>query len=89
VLVKTFPEVKPRELPEHLEKPLMHGFVKTVQRPDFLDALRVQALAPGTIFKEISYGIPGGRQPPLATTIPVPQRWQIVAYVQSLGVSEP
>ncbi len=57
--------------------------------PAPLRSRRVQALAPGTIFKEISYGIPGGRQPPLATTIPVPQRWQIVAYVQSLGVSEP
>jgi mono/diheme cytochrome c family protein len=37
-------------------------------------------------FKEISYGIPDGRQPALATTITVLDRWRIVAYVKSLGV---
>ncbi|MEE4609394.1 MAG: cytochrome c [Desulfobacteraceae bacterium] len=57
--------------------------------PADLRSRRVQALEAGTIFKEISYGFPGGRQPPLATTIPVQQRWQIVAYVQSLGVNDP
>jgi mono/diheme cytochrome c family protein len=57
--------------------------------PADLRSRRVQALAPGTIFKEISYGFPGGRQPPLATTISVPQRWQIVAYVRSLGINDP
>lgn len=57
--------------------------------PANLRSRRVQTLAAGAIFKEISYGFPGGRQPPLATTISVPQRWQIVAYVQSLGVSDP
>jgi hypothetical protein len=39
----------------------------------------------GTLFKEISYGIPGGRQPALATTIAAHERWQIIAYVKSLG----
>jgi mono/diheme cytochrome c family protein len=57
--------------------------------PASLRSRRVQTLAAGTIFKEISYGFPGGRQPPLATTISVPQRWQIVAYVQSLGINDP
>jgi mono/diheme cytochrome c family protein len=45
----------------------------------------VQSMPAGKLFKEISYGIPGGRQPPLATTIAAEDRWRIVAYVQSLG----
>jgi hypothetical protein len=40
------------------------------------------------MFKEISFGVPGGRQPALATTIAVLERWQIVAYIKSLGVRE-
>jgi hypothetical protein len=39
----------------------------------------------GTLFKEISYGIPNGRQPPLATTIAVTDRWRIIAFLKSLG----
>jgi hypothetical protein len=46
----------------------------------------IQALSAGVHFKEISYGIPGKRQPALATTIPVLDRWRIVAYIKSLGV---
>lgn len=46
---------------------------------------RVQSLSAGAIFKEISYGVPGGRQPALATTIPIADRWRLVAFVQSLG----
>ena len=42
----------------------------------------------GLLFKEISYGIPGGRQPALATTIEADERWRIVAYVKSLGKRE-
>jgi mono/diheme cytochrome c family protein len=53
--------------------------------PTDLRSRKVQHLGSGTLFKEISYGIPGGRQPALATTIAVHQRWQIIAYVKSLG----
>jgi mono/diheme cytochrome c family protein len=54
--------------------------------PADLRTEKVQALSPGAMFKEISYGIPGGRQPPLATTVELNDRWTIVAYVKSLGV---
>ncbi|MFZ7125227.1 MAG: c-type cytochrome [Desulfobacterales bacterium] len=54
--------------------------------PGDLRSARVQSLADGTIFHEISYGIPGGRQPALATTILPEDRWKIVHYVKSLGV---
>lgn len=53
--------------------------------PGDLRSAKVQNQSAGRIFHEISYGRPGGRQPALATTIAVPQRWQIVGYVQSLG----
>jgi mono/diheme cytochrome c family protein len=53
--------------------------------PGDLRSQKVQRMTAGTLFKEISYGIPGGRQPALATTIAAHQRWQIIAYVQSLG----
>ena len=45
---------------------------------------KIQALPEGALFKSISYGIPGGRQPPLATTINVVDRWQIIAFLKSL-----
>ena len=54
--------------------------------PTDLRSAKVQSLPGGVHFKEISYGVPDGRQPPLATTIPVLDRWRIVAYVKSLGV---
>ena len=53
--------------------------------PNDLRSAQVQAMPDGQIFKEISYGKPGGRQPPLATTIAMHERWQIIAYVKSLG----
>jgi mono/diheme cytochrome c family protein len=53
--------------------------------PGDLRSPKVQRMPVGTLFKEISYGIPGGRQPALATTIAAPLRWQIIAYVKSLG----
>ena len=56
--------------------------------PGDLRSQKVQAALDGLIFKEISYGIPNGRQPPLATTIDVGDRWRIVRYVKSLGVRE-
>jgi len=54
--------------------------------PTDLRSPKVQSLSEGTFFKEISYGIPDGRQPPLATTIDPLDRWRIIAYVKSLGV---
>jgi mono/diheme cytochrome c family protein len=53
--------------------------------PTDLRSAKVQSLSPGGHFKEISYGIPDGKQPPLATTIAILDRWRIVAYVKSLG----
>ncbi len=53
--------------------------------PGDLRSGKVQAMAAGTLFKEISYGIPGGRQPALATTVAVDDRWNVIAYVKSLG----
>jgi mono/diheme cytochrome c family protein len=53
--------------------------------PTDLKSAKVQSLSEGAFFKEISYGIPDGRQPPLATTIDPLDRWRIIAYVKSLG----
>ena len=54
--------------------------------PADLQSAKVQALSDGVMFKEISYGKTGGRQPALDTTISIPDRWLIVAYVKSLSV---
>jgi mono/diheme cytochrome c family protein len=54
--------------------------------PADLRSAPVQATAAGQLFKNVSYGIPGGRQPALDTTITVADRWSVVAFVQSLGV---
>ena len=53
--------------------------------PSDLRSAKVQARSEGSLFKEISFGKPGGRQPALASTIDTQDRWRIVAYVQSLG----
>lgn len=53
--------------------------------PTDLRTVKVQSLSEGELFKEISYGVPNGRQPALASTIDVYNRWQIVAHVKSLG----
>lgn len=53
--------------------------------PADLRSPKVRSLSVGAIFKEISYGKPGGRQPALATTISIHNRWQIVSYLKSLG----
>jgi len=53
--------------------------------PGDLRSAKVQSYFDGVLFNEISYGIPKGRQPPLATTIAEPDRWRIIAYVKSLG----
>jgi hypothetical protein len=54
--------------------------------PGDLQSARVQSLPQGTLFKEISYGVPNGRQPALSTTIEMMDRWRIIAYVKSLGL---
>ncbi len=54
--------------------------------PGDLRSVKVQSLPQGVLFKEISYGIPDGRQPPLATTIEILDRWRIIAYIKSLGL---
>jgi mono/diheme cytochrome c family protein len=46
----------------------------------------VQSKPAGELFKSVSYGIPGGRQPPLETTITIDDRWSVVAFVKSMGV---
>ena len=52
--------------------------------PADLSAPRVQTKSDGALFKSISYGVPGGRQPPLATTININDRWRIIAFLKSL-----
>ena len=54
--------------------------------PGDLRRAKVQHMPEGVLFKEISYGVPEGRQPPLATTIDVLDRWRIIAYVRFLGL---
>jgi len=54
--------------------------------PTDLQSPKVQEMSEGAIFKDISFGLPDGRQPALATTIRATDRWKIVAYVKSLGV---
>jgi mono/diheme cytochrome c family protein len=53
--------------------------------PTDLRSEMVQSKPAGALFHSVSYGIPGGRQPPLETTITVEDRWRVVAYVRSLG----
>jgi mono/diheme cytochrome c family protein len=53
--------------------------------PGDLRSKKVQSMAERTLYKEISFGKPGGRQPPLATTITMEDRWQIITYLKSLG----
>lgn len=54
--------------------------------PADLRSKKVQETSDGKMFKEISYGVRGGRQPALASTIRVLERWRIIAYVKSLDV---
>lgn len=57
--------------------------------PTDLRSAPVQNKPPGLIFQSISYGIPGTRQPAMATTIRVEDRWRIVTYIKSLGLRNP
>ncbi|MGD9055015.1 MAG: c-type cytochrome [Desulfobacterales bacterium] len=56
--------------------------------PTDLRSAKVQDSPAGVLFKNVSYGVPGGRQPPLHATITVDDRWRVVAYVKSLGTRE-
>ncbi len=54
--------------------------------PTDLRSPKVQSQTEGALFQHISYGIGGkGRQPALATTIFIDDRWKIIAFVKSLG----
>jgi len=53
--------------------------------PADLRSSKVQSTPEGVIFKSVSYGIPGGRQPALETTVTIDDRWHVVAFVKSLG----
>jgi mono/diheme cytochrome c family protein len=52
--------------------------------PTDLRSKKVQSQSEGVLFKSISYGVPDGRQPPLATTIRIQDRWKIIAFLKSL-----
>ena len=51
--------------------------------PTDLKSPKVQNATEGYLFKHISFG--GGRAPALATTITIKRRWEIVAFIKSLG----
>jgi mono/diheme cytochrome c family protein len=53
--------------------------------PTDLRSPAVQSQPSGKLFKSISYGILGGRQPALDTTIMIEDRWKVIAFVKSLG----
>ncbi len=53
--------------------------------PGDLRSAKIQTLPVGQLFHEVSYGLPGGRQPALASTIAIDERWRIIGFVQSLG----
>jgi mono/diheme cytochrome c family protein len=56
--------------------------------PTDLRSRKVQSKSAGALFYEISYGIPGGRQPALDTTIDVDDRWRIIGFIRSLGTHQ-
>ena len=56
--------------------------------PTDLRSAKVQDSPAGVLFKNISYGVPEGRQPPLHATITIEDRWRVVAYVKSLGTRD-
>ncbi len=53
--------------------------------PTDLRSPEVQTKVNGELFKSVSYGVPGGRQPALDTTITIDDRWHVIAFVKSLG----
>ena len=53
--------------------------------PTDLRSAKVQDSPAGELFKNVSYVVPEGRQPPLHATITVDDRWRVVAFVKSIG----
>jgi mono/diheme cytochrome c family protein len=53
--------------------------------PTDLRSPEVQAKPEGELFKTVSYGEPGKRQPALQTTVTIDDRWHVIAFVKSLG----
>lgn len=56
--------------------------------PTDLRNAAVQNKPAGELFRSVSYGTPGGRQPPLDTTMTIEDRWSVVAFVKSLGLRQ-
>jgi len=54
--------------------------------PTDLKSAKVQHQTDGYLFYDISFGSPNGRQPALATTVSMAERWQVIAYIKSLGL---
>lgn len=50
---------------------------------------KVLAKSDGELFKVISYGIPQGTRPALATTVGILDRWRVIAYIKSLEPRKP
>ncbi len=54
--------------------------------PTDLRSPEVQSKPDGELFQTVSYGIPGGRQPALQTTVTINDRWHVIVFVKSLGI---
>jgi len=54
--------------------------------PTDLRSSAVQSKPEGELFKTVSYGIPGKRQPALQTTVTIDDRWHVIAFMKSLGL---
>ncbi len=54
--------------------------------PTDLRSSEVQTKPEGELFKTVSYGIPGKRQPALQTTITIDDRWHVIAFIKSLDL---
>ena len=54
--------------------------------PTDLRSPEVQTKPEGELFKTVSYGEPGKRQPALQTTVTIKDRWHVIAFVKSLGL---
>ena len=54
--------------------------------PTDLRSPEVQTKPEGELFKTVSYGIPGKRQPALQTTVTIDDRWHVIAFIESIGL---
>ena len=54
--------------------------------PTDLRSSEVQSTPEGELFKTVSYGIPGKRQPALQTTVTIDDRWHVIVFMKSLGL---